>query len=189
MTYITRIATKRILAKYFLYSLKINYLHWKLSASRSVFSCYATFFICLMISDLSFLFSCLRFLVEACWLSSGMFTKRASADVWLRVLFFDRVGRFGVAVVLVFLYFSSSGLWLFSSGSSSNIITVFTWQEEERSLLKPHPMLLCSRKFLFPCSVSRVVKEGANESVRNVYAQLALAHRAVRHSLNLMYSC
>ena len=43
MTYITRIATKRILAKYFLYSLKINYLHWKLSASRSVFSCYATY--------------------------------------------------------------------------------------------------------------------------------------------------
>ena len=42
MSYITRIATKRILAKYFLYSLKINYLHWKLSASRSVFSCYAT---------------------------------------------------------------------------------------------------------------------------------------------------
>ena len=43
MNYITRIATKRILAKYFLYSLKINYLHWKLSASRSVFSCYATY--------------------------------------------------------------------------------------------------------------------------------------------------
>ena len=42
MTYITRIANKRILAKYFLYSLQINYLHWKLSASRSVFSCYAT---------------------------------------------------------------------------------------------------------------------------------------------------
>ena len=42
MTYITRIATKRILVKYFLYSLKINYLHCKLSASRSVFSCYAT---------------------------------------------------------------------------------------------------------------------------------------------------
>ena len=43
MTYITRIANKRILAKYFLYSLQINYLHWKLSASRSIFSCYATF--------------------------------------------------------------------------------------------------------------------------------------------------
>ena len=43
MTYITRIATKRILAKYFIYSLQINYLHWKLSASRSIFSCYATF--------------------------------------------------------------------------------------------------------------------------------------------------
>ena len=42
MTYITRIANKRILAKYFLYSLQINYLHWKLSASRSIFSCYAT---------------------------------------------------------------------------------------------------------------------------------------------------
>ena len=39
---ITRIANKRILAKYFLYSLQINYLHWKLSASRSIFSCYAT---------------------------------------------------------------------------------------------------------------------------------------------------
>ena len=39
MTYITRIANKRILAKYFLYSLQINYLHWKLSASRSIFSC------------------------------------------------------------------------------------------------------------------------------------------------------
>ena len=44
MTYITRIANKRILAKYFLYSLQVNYLHWKLSASRSIFSCYATFF-------------------------------------------------------------------------------------------------------------------------------------------------
>ena len=43
MTYITRIANKRILAKYFLYSLKINYLHWKLSASRSIFSWYATY--------------------------------------------------------------------------------------------------------------------------------------------------
>ena len=43
MTYITRIANKRILAKYFLYSLQINYLHCKLSASRSIFSCYATF--------------------------------------------------------------------------------------------------------------------------------------------------
>ena len=43
MTYITRIANKRILAKYFLYSLQINYLHWNLSASRSIFSCYATF--------------------------------------------------------------------------------------------------------------------------------------------------
>ena len=43
MTYITRIANKRILAKYFLYSLQINYLHWKLSASRSIFSCYATY--------------------------------------------------------------------------------------------------------------------------------------------------
>ena len=43
MTYITRIANKRILAKNFLYSLQINYLHWKLSASRSIFSCYATF--------------------------------------------------------------------------------------------------------------------------------------------------
>ena len=42
MTYITRIANKRILAKYFLYSLQINYLNWKLSASRSIFSCYAT---------------------------------------------------------------------------------------------------------------------------------------------------
>ena len=42
MTYITIIANKRILAKYFLYSLQINYLHWKLSASRSIFSCYAT---------------------------------------------------------------------------------------------------------------------------------------------------
>ena len=42
MTYITRIANKRIFAKYFLYSLQINYLHWKLSASRSIFSCYAT---------------------------------------------------------------------------------------------------------------------------------------------------
>ena len=42
MTYITRIANKRILAKYFLYSLRINYLHWKLSTSRSIFSCYAT---------------------------------------------------------------------------------------------------------------------------------------------------
>ena len=39
MTYITR-----ILAKYFLYSLQINYLHCKLSASRSIFSCYATYF-------------------------------------------------------------------------------------------------------------------------------------------------
>ena len=26
-----------------LYSLQINYLHWKLSASRSIFSCYATY--------------------------------------------------------------------------------------------------------------------------------------------------
>ena len=43
MTYITRIANKRILAKCFLYSLHINYLHWKLSASRSIFSCYATY--------------------------------------------------------------------------------------------------------------------------------------------------
>ena len=43
MTYITRIATKRILVKYFLYSLQINYLHWKISASRSIFSCYATY--------------------------------------------------------------------------------------------------------------------------------------------------
>ena len=43
MTYITRIGTKRILAKYFLYSLQISYLHWKLSASRSIFSCYATY--------------------------------------------------------------------------------------------------------------------------------------------------
>ena len=43
MTYITRIANKRILAKYFLYSLQINYLHWKLSASRSIFSFYATY--------------------------------------------------------------------------------------------------------------------------------------------------
>ena len=43
MTYITRIANKRFLAKYFLYSLQINYLHWKLSASRSIFSCYATY--------------------------------------------------------------------------------------------------------------------------------------------------
>ena len=43
MTYVTRIANKRILAKYFLYSLQINYLHWKLSASRSIFSCYATY--------------------------------------------------------------------------------------------------------------------------------------------------
>ena len=42
MTYITRIANKRILAKYFLYSLQINYFHWKLSACRSIFSCYAT---------------------------------------------------------------------------------------------------------------------------------------------------
>ena len=42
MTYITRIANKRILAKYFLYRLQINYLHWKLSASRSIFSFYAT---------------------------------------------------------------------------------------------------------------------------------------------------
>ena len=45
MTYITRIANKRILAKYFLYSLQINYLHWKLSASRSIFSCYATYWL------------------------------------------------------------------------------------------------------------------------------------------------
>ena len=43
MTYITRIANKRILAKYFLYSLQINYIHWKLNASRSIFSCYATY--------------------------------------------------------------------------------------------------------------------------------------------------
>ena len=43
MTYIIRIANKIILAKYFLYNLRINYLHWKLSASRSIFSCYATF--------------------------------------------------------------------------------------------------------------------------------------------------
>ena len=43
MTYITRIANKIILAKYFLHSLPINYLHWKLSASRSIFSCYATY--------------------------------------------------------------------------------------------------------------------------------------------------
>ena len=43
MTYITRIANKRILAKYFLYGLQINYLNWKPSASRSIFSCYATF--------------------------------------------------------------------------------------------------------------------------------------------------
>ena len=43
MTYITRIANKRILAKYFLYSLQINYLQWKLSASRSIFSCYAIY--------------------------------------------------------------------------------------------------------------------------------------------------
>ena len=48
MTYITRIANKRILAKYFLYSLQINYLHWKLSASRSIFSCYATFEFCML---------------------------------------------------------------------------------------------------------------------------------------------
>ena len=34
---------KRIPAKYFLYSLQINYLHWKLSASTSIFSCYATY--------------------------------------------------------------------------------------------------------------------------------------------------
>ena len=45
MTYITRIGNKRILAKYFLYSLQINYLHCKLSASRSIFSCYATNFV------------------------------------------------------------------------------------------------------------------------------------------------
>ena len=31
MTYITRIANKIILAKYFLHSLPIKYLHWKLS--------------------------------------------------------------------------------------------------------------------------------------------------------------
>ena len=43
MTYVTRIANKRILAKYFLHSLQINYLHWKLSASRLIFSCYATY--------------------------------------------------------------------------------------------------------------------------------------------------
>ena len=43
MTYITRIANKRILAKYFLCSLQFNYLHLKPSASRSVFSCYATY--------------------------------------------------------------------------------------------------------------------------------------------------
>ena len=43
MTYITRIANRRILAKYFLRSLQINYLHWKLSAIRLIFSCYATF--------------------------------------------------------------------------------------------------------------------------------------------------
>ena len=42
MTYITRIANKKILAKYFLCSLQFNYLHLKPSASRSVFSCYAT---------------------------------------------------------------------------------------------------------------------------------------------------
>ena len=42
MTCITRIANKRILAKYFLYSLQINYLQWKHIASRSIFSCYAT---------------------------------------------------------------------------------------------------------------------------------------------------
>ena len=44
MTYVTRIANKRVLAKYFLYSLQINYLRWKLSASRSIFSCYATYY-------------------------------------------------------------------------------------------------------------------------------------------------
>ena len=44
MTYITRTANKKILAKYFLHSLPINYLHWKHSASRSIFSWYATFF-------------------------------------------------------------------------------------------------------------------------------------------------
>ena len=43
MTYITRIANKKILAKYFLHSLPINYLHWKHSASRSIFSLYATY--------------------------------------------------------------------------------------------------------------------------------------------------
>ena len=34
---------KRILAKYFLYGLQINYLHWKFNASRSIFSYYATY--------------------------------------------------------------------------------------------------------------------------------------------------
>ena len=43
MTYITRIDNKTILAKYFLYSLQIYYLLSKLSASRLIFSCYATY--------------------------------------------------------------------------------------------------------------------------------------------------
>ena len=43
---ISRFAAIRLVIQYrvtyFLYSLQINYLHWKLSASRSIFSCYAT---------------------------------------------------------------------------------------------------------------------------------------------------
>ena len=52
MTYITRIANKRILAKYFLCSLRFNYLHLKPSASRSVFSCYATYAIIFLLGSL-----------------------------------------------------------------------------------------------------------------------------------------
>ena len=70
MTYITRIANKRILAKYFLYSLQINYLHWKLSASRSIFSCYATF--TMFVSGVggtgkSFLIATVKALTDSLW--------------------------------------------------------------------------------------------------------------------------
>ena len=48
----------------------------------------------------------------------------------------------------------------------------------------------CSHKFLFPCLVSRVVNECANESVSHVYTQLALATQGSQIlSVDHMYSC
>ena len=44
MTYITKVANKKVLVEVFFFILQINYFNSKLNASRSIFSCCITFY-------------------------------------------------------------------------------------------------------------------------------------------------